>query len=60
MNSEIQALKKALQNRQAELQQLIDQMKSDQLNKSSVYRNLETELTTIREKLDSGPGASKK
>jgi hypothetical protein len=51
MDSDIKALKRALQNRQAELQQLIDQMKSDQLNKSLVYRNLESELTTIMKKL---------
>jgi hypothetical protein len=52
MNPDFKALKKALQNRQAELQKLMSQMKSDQLNKSSVYRNLENELSTIREKLE--------
>jgi hypothetical protein len=52
MDSEIKALKKALQNRQSELQQLINQMKSDQLSKSSLYRNLENELSSIREKLE--------
>jgi hypothetical protein len=51
MDLEIKALRKALQNRQTELQQLIDQMKSDQLNKSSVYRNLESELFSIRQVL---------
>jgi hypothetical protein len=51
MDSEIKALKRALQNRQAELQELINQMNSDQLNKSLVYRNLESELTTIMKKL---------
>ena len=60
MNSEIKALKKALENRKAELQQLIDQMKSDQLNKSSVYRSLENELSTIREKLGSSASETKK
>jgi hypothetical protein len=52
MNSEFKALKKALENRKTELTKLINQMKSDQLNKSGLYRNLESELTTIREKLE--------
>lgn len=52
MDSEIKAIRKALQQRQEELEQLIDQMKSDQLSRSSVYRNLEQELTDIRQKLD--------
>jgi hypothetical protein len=60
MNSEIKALKKALQNRQAELQQLIQQMKSDELNKSSVFRHLEHELSTIREKLEQEDSATGK
>jgi len=51
MNSEFKALKKALENRKSELTKLISQMKSDQLNKSGLYRNLESELSTIREKL---------
>jgi hypothetical protein len=60
MNTEIKALKKALQNRQAELQQLIDQMKSDNLNKSSVFRHLETELSTIRRKLGQHESSARK
>lgn len=52
MDFEIKAIRKALQQRQEELEQLIDQMKSDQLSRSSVYRNLEQELTDIRQKLD--------
>ena len=52
MDSEIKAIRKSLQQRQEELEQLIDQMKSDQLSRSSVYRNLEQELTDIRQKLD--------
>jgi hypothetical protein len=56
MNSEFKALKKALENRKSELTQLINQMKSDQLSKSSLYRNLESELTTIREKLQDKAG----
>jgi hypothetical protein len=51
MESNVKALRKALQERRAELQQLVDQMKSDQLQRSSVYRNLENELAGIREKL---------
>jgi hypothetical protein len=60
MNPDSKALKKALQNRKAELQNLISQMKSDQLNKSSVYRNLENELSTIRETLENNDSGSKK
>jgi hypothetical protein len=59
MDSEVKALKKALENRQAELKQLINQMKSDQLNKSSLYRNLENELSSIRETLEKNAPSKK-
>lgn len=48
MNSEMKALKQALRQRETELQQLIRQMKSDQLNASKVYKNLERELEGIK------------
>jgi hypothetical protein len=60
MNSEIKSLKKALQNRQSELKKLIDQMKSDQLNSSSLFRNLENELTSIRQRLEEEEPSDKK
>lgn len=51
MNLEIKVMKQALRQRELELQQLIRQMKSDRLNNSSVYKNLERELQDIKEKL---------
>lgn len=60
MDSEIKVIRKALQNRQTELEELIDQMKSDQLARSSVFRNLNDELTDIRQKLNDPATAAKK
>ncbi|HYF71084.1 MAG TPA: hypothetical protein VD884_23305 [Ohtaekwangia sp.] len=54
MNLNVKALKQALRQRELELQQLIRQMKSDHLNSSSVYKNLERELHDVKEKL-TGP-----
>jgi hypothetical protein len=51
MDSEIKDLKRALVARQNELKKLIHQMKSDQLNRSSLYRNMENELLEIKQKL---------
>lgn len=51
MNLDIKVMKQALRQRELELQQLIRQMKSDRLNNSSVYKNLERELQDIKEKL---------
>ena len=51
MNSDSQAQKASLQKRELELQRLIRQMKLDQLHNSKVYKNLELELTTVKEKL---------
>ena len=59
-DSEIKAIRKALQNRQAELEELIQQMKSDQLVKSSVFRNLHQELDDIRQKLNEASSSRKK
>ena len=52
MKSEIKALQKALKNRKAELENLIVQMKSDQLNKSTVFKHLQEELVKVDDKLN--------
>ena len=52
MKSEIKALQKALKNRRAELESLIVQMKSDQLNKSAVFKHLQEELVKVDNKLN--------
>jgi ribosomal protein L29 len=52
MKSEIKALQKALKNRKAELENLIVQMKSDQLNKSAVFKHLQEELVKVDDKLN--------
>jgi hypothetical protein len=51
MNSDVKALKIALRQRELELQQLIRQMKSDQMNHSKVYKNLEQELDGIKSQI---------
>lgn len=51
MNPELKALQKALKNRKAELEQLIIQMKTDQLNKGSVYKSLKEELSQVEVRL---------
>jgi hypothetical protein len=51
MNSDVKALKQALRQRELELQQLIRQMKSDQMNHSKVYKNLEQELDGIKNQI---------
>ncbi|WP_331969385.1 hypothetical protein [Ohtaekwangia sp.] len=48
MNADPKALKASLQKRELELQRLIRQMKLDQLHNSSVYKNLEQELISIK------------
>ena len=52
MNSDVKALKLALRQRELELQQLIRQMKSDQMNHSKVYKNLEQELDGIKNQIE--------
>ena len=52
MKSETKALQKALKNRRAELENLIVQMKSDQLNKSAVFKHLQEELVKVDDKLN--------
>ena len=50
MNEDLRALERALRNRRTELQRLIGQMISDNMNISSVFRNLNKELEIIEEK----------
>ncbi|HEY8936078.1 MAG TPA: hypothetical protein VIM65_12690 [Cyclobacteriaceae bacterium] len=40
-----------LRRRQQQIQKIIRQMKDDKLNSSTVYRNLETELESLKSKL---------
>lgn len=51
MKPDVKAEKSVLQKRELELQRLIRQMKFDQLHNSSVYRNLELELETVKSQL---------
>jgi len=46
------ALKNALKKREAELQDIITQMKQDKLHSSRVYKNLEDELETVKSKIN--------
>lgn len=45
------ALKAALRKRELELQKIIRQMKQDNLHSSPVYKNLETELESVKNQL---------
>ncbi len=45
------ALKNLLRKREIELQKIIAQMKDDKLHSSTVYRKLENELESVKEKL---------
>jgi len=44
-------MKALLRKREAELQKIIRQMKTDQLQASPVYRNLEQELENLKSQL---------
>lgn len=44
-------MKALLRKREAELQKIIRQMKTDQLQASPVYRSLEQELETLKSQL---------
>lgn len=44
-------LKALLRKREAELQKIIRQMKQDNLSTSTVYKNLEQELETVKTKI---------
>jgi hypothetical protein len=48
-------MKAALKKRQLELQKIIRQMKDDNLQSSTVFRNLEGELESVKEKLTPPP-----
>lgn len=51
MNPDARAVKASLQKRELELLRLIRQMKLDQLHNSTVYKNLEQELQTVKSQL---------
>jgi hypothetical protein len=51
MKPDPMALKLALRKREQELQKIINQMKNDKLHSSTVYKNLEQELDTVKTKL---------
>jgi hypothetical protein len=51
MKPDPMTLKVALRKREAELQKIIRQMKQDNLHSSTVYKNLEQELETVKNKL---------
>jgi hypothetical protein len=46
------AMKLALKKREAELQKLIRQMKDDKLDQSKIYKNLEDELTSLKNRFE--------
>ncbi|NJM24511.1 MAG: hypothetical protein HC859_02270 [Bacteroidia bacterium] len=52
MNSQPRMLKVALRKRATELQKIVNQMKHDELNRSTVCRNLEAELREISDQLN--------
>jgi len=51
MKPDPRAMKALLRKREVELQRLIRQMKVDKLNSSPVYRNLQDELATLKNRL---------
>lgn len=51
MNPDPLILKATLRKREAELQKIIRQMKDDNLVISTVFKNLEQELGSVKEKL---------
>jgi hypothetical protein len=51
MKPDPMAMKGALRKREVELQKIIRQMKQDNLHSSPVYKNLEQELETVKNKL---------
>lgn len=51
MKPDAMTLKALLRKREVELQKIIRQMKQDNLHSSTVYKNLETELETVKHKL---------
>lgn len=53
MKPDEMSLKVALRKREAELRQLMNQMKNDNLDSSKVYKNLQQELETVKTKITS-------
>jgi len=51
MKPDVQALRIEFRKREIELEKIIRQMKEDNLQSSTVYRNLEQELKVIKTKL---------
>jgi len=51
MKPDPSTMKALLRKREAELQKIIRQMKTDQLQASPVYRNLEQELENLKSQL---------
>lgn len=51
MNNDPKAVKASLLKRELELRRLIRQMKFDRLHNSSVFKNLEQELVSVKSKL---------
>jgi hypothetical protein len=51
MKTDPSAMKALLRKREAELQKIIRQMKTDLLQASPVYRNLEHELESLKSQL---------
>ena len=55
MKPDPMTMKLLLRKREAELQKIIRQMKQDNLHTSTLYRNLENELETVKHRLISPP-----
>jgi hypothetical protein len=51
MKPDPQLLKNVLKKREAELQNIMKQMKQDNLHSSKLYRNLENELESLKNKV---------
>jgi hypothetical protein len=51
MNPDFKAMKLTLQKKELELQRLLRQMQFDKLHKSTVFKNLESELREVKQQL---------
>jgi hypothetical protein len=52
MTPDYKAMKQALQKKELELQRLLRQMQFDKLNNSKVFKNLESELSRVKQQLE--------
>jgi hypothetical protein len=52
MTQDYKAMKQSLQKKELELQRLIRQMQFDKLHNSKVYKNLESELSRVKQRLE--------